>query len=226
MERVVEVVKVIGKRGLSYRQVENEAAYMLDIDSIDHGNILEIIILLGKYDVCLKEHLSDVIEKSQKMHASGSRGRGSLITLLSKTTVNSLTDTIRNLIQLNISTDIQKSGKFSVQLDTTQDITEQDQCSVILRYVTNVVNERLVAVVRCHESTEQSFVKLLTEVLEHLNLDISMCIGNSIDEAPNMQGQYRGFSALLASQSPNHVHVWCYSHVLNLVLSETTQMID
>ncbi len=69
-------------------------------------------------------------------------------------------------------------------------------------------------------------VKLLTEVLEHLNLDISMCIGNSIDEAPNMQGQYRGFSALLASQSPNHVHVFCYSHVLNVVLSETTQMID
>ncbi len=152
--------------------------------------------------------------------------QGSLITLLSKTTVNSVINTIRNLSQLNISTDIQKSGTFSVQLDTTQDITEQDQCSVILRYVTNVVNERLVAVVRCHESTEQSFVKLLTEVLEHLNLDISMCIGNSIDEAPNMQGQYRGFSALLASQSPNHVHVFCYSHVLNLVLSETTQRID
>ncbi len=112
---------------------------------------------------------------------------------------------------------------FSVQLDTTQDITGQDQCSVILRYVTNVVNERLVAVVRCHESTGQSFVKLLTEVLEHLNLDISMCIGNSTDGASNMQGQYRGFSALLASQSPNHV--WCYSHVLNLVLSETTQIV-
>ncbi len=64
--------------------------------------------------------------------------QGSLITLLSKTTVNSVINTIRNLSQLNISTDIQKSGMFSVQLDTTQDITEQDQCSVILRYVTNV----------------------------------------------------------------------------------------
>ncbi len=37
LERVVEVVKVIGKRGLSYRQEENEAAYTLDINSIDHG---------------------------------------------------------------------------------------------------------------------------------------------------------------------------------------------
>jgi len=40
-----------------------------------------------------------------------------------------------------------------------------------------------------------------------------------------MQGQYRGFSALLASHSPNHVHVWCYSHVLNLVLSDTTHIV-
>ncbi|KAI2646688.1 Zinc finger MYM-type protein 1 [Labeo rohita] len=40
-----------------------------------------------------------------------------------------------------------------------------------------------------------------------------------------MQGHYRGFSALLASQSPNNVHVWCYSHVLNLMLSDTTQIV-
>jgi len=37
--------------------------------------------------------------------------------------------------------EIQEAGMFSVQIDTTQDITSQDQCSVILRYVTDVVNE-------------------------------------------------------------------------------------
>lgn len=38
-----------------------------------------------------------------------------------------------------------------------------------------------------------------------------------------MKGRYKGFSALMTSQSPTHVHVWCYAHVLNLVLAETTQ---
>lgn len=123
-------------------------------------NFVELVILLGKYHVCLKEHLSNVIEKSKKLHVSpGSKGRSSLVSLLSKTTVNSVIDTIRNLIQQNISTEIQKAGMFSVQLDTTQDITAQDQCSVILRYVTDVVNERLVTVVWCSASTGQSFVK-------------------------------------------------------------------
>lgn len=75
LERVVDVVKVIGKRGLSYRITENEGAYTLDDNTIDHGNFLELILLLGKYDVCLKEHLDDCVERSKKLHeSSGTRG--------------------------------------------------------------------------------------------------------------------------------------------------------
>ncbi|XP_046870317.1 uncharacterized protein LOC124489198 isoform X2 [Hypomesus transpacificus] len=225
LERVVEVVRVLGKRGLSYRQEHNEAAYTLDINSLDHGNFLELIILLGKYDVCLKEHLSSVIEKSKQIHASGTQGRGSLITLLSKTTVDAVIDAIKHLIQESISADIKKAGMYSVQLDTTQDVTGREQCSVILRFVTDAVHERLVAVVQCSTTTGQSFVTLLTEVLESLQLDIGLCIGNATDGASNMQGQYRGFSALMASKNPTHQHVWCYAHVLNLVLSDTTHSV-
>ncbi|KAJ3595631.1 hypothetical protein NHX12_004934 [Muraenolepis orangiensis] len=96
---------------------------------------------------------------------------------------------------------------------------------VVLRYVTDVVHERLVAVVQCSASTGQAFVQLLTEVFQHFKLDGSMCIGNATDGASNMQGQCKGFSALLATQSPTHVHVWCYAHVLNLVLADTTQIV-
>lgn len=226
LERIVDVVKVIGKRGLSYRHSGNEAAYTLDDDTIDHGNFLELIILLGKYDVCLKEHLHNCVERSKKLHeSSGIRGRGSLVTLLSKTTVNTVIDTVGHPIQDCISSEVQKAGMFSIQLDTTQDITSQDQCSIILRYVTDTVHERLVALVRCEASTGQYFVNLISDVLDHLKLDKDMCIGNATDGASNMQGQYKGFSALMASQSPTHVHVWCYAHVLNLVLSDTTQTV-
>jgi len=44
LERVVDVVKMTGKRGLSYRS-ENEAAYIDDFN-IDHGNFLEVIVPL------------------------------------------------------------------------------------------------------------------------------------------------------------------------------------
>ena len=94
----------------------------------------------------------------------------------------------------------------------------QDQCSVILRYVTDVVNERLIAVVKCEKSTGQYFVDLLTKVMDKLKLDMAWCIGSATDGASNMQAPCKGFSSLLSSQSPNHVHVWCSAHVLNLVL--------
>ncbi|KAJ8346852.1 hypothetical protein SKAU_G00282530 [Synaphobranchus kaupii] len=116
-------------------------------------------------------------------------------------------------------------GLEAEPIDTTQDITTQDQCSVIVRYVTNVIHERLVAVVKCEASTGQYFVQLLSEVLENMKLDINKCIGNSTDGASSMQGRYKGFSALLSAKSPNQVHVWCYAHILNLVLTDTTESV-
>ena len=124
-----------------------------------------------------------------------------------------------------MSSEIEQAGMFSVQIDKTQDITSQDQCSVIVRYVTDVVQERLVAVVKCEASTGQYFVQLLTDVVDKLKLDMSKCIGNATDGASNMQGKYKGFCTLLSSKSPNQVHVWCYAHVLNLVLSDTTEIV-
>ena len=98
-------------------------------------------------------------------------------------------DAIHHLIQENISSDIKKAGMFSVKLDTTQDITSQDQCSIIMRYVTDVVHERLLAVLKCSSSTGQAFVDMLSEVLDKMGLSKTMCIGNATDGASNMQGK-------------------------------------
>lgn len=90
---------------------------------------------------------------------------------------------------------------FSVQIDTTQDVSSTDQCSIILRYVTDVIHERLVAVVDCEKSTGKYFTEALKETLDKLSIDIGTCVGNSTDGAANMQGQHQGFSVLLSEQS-------------------------
>ncbi|KAK0150742.1 InaD-like protein [Merluccius polli] len=121
-----------------------------------------------------------------------------------------------------IAKEVTEAGMFSVQIDTTQDITSQEQCSIVLRYVKDTVQERLLAVVKCEATTGQYFVQMLADVMEKYKLEISNCISNATDGASNMQGQYRGFATLLSSKAPNQVHVWCYAHVLNLVLTDTT----
>jgi hypothetical protein len=224
MERVIEILKMIGKRGLSYRS-RNDAAYTLNDDTIDHGNFLEILLLLSKFDPLIKKHLDTVIEESNNRHASNlaTKGRGSLITLISKTTLNYIIDAMRKIIKKTISEEIKSAGMFSVQLDTTQDISVKDQCSIIIRYVTHKVHERLICVANCTSSTGKSMLELLQEKLSECNINIEYCVGNATDGAANMQGQYNGFTKWLSDVAPHQIHVWCYAHVLNLVLSDTTQ---
>lgn len=106
-------------------------------------------------------------------------------------------------------------------MDTTEDITSKTQCVIVLRYMTDVINEKLIAVVECESSTGENRIVLLKNVLEKNGIDIKKCIGNWSDGAENMQGQYKGFSALLTQDSPAEVHVWCYVHILNFVLADT-----
>ena len=40
--------------------------------------------------------------------------------------------------------------------------------------------------------------------------------------AANMQGKYTGFSSRLSEVAPVQIHVWCYAHVLNLVITDVT----
>lgn len=194
--------------------MENDAAY--------HGTFLELVLLLSKFDICMQTHVNSCIENSKRLHNSGAKGRGSLVTLLSKTTVNTVIEAIGRLIKENIAAEVKEAGMYSIRIDTTQDTTMKDQCSVIIRYVTDVkIQERMIALVNCESSTGQAFVDLLKSVLEKIGLNIVDCVGNSTDGAANMQGEYKGFSALLSAHSPQ-VHVWCHGHVLNLVIMDTT----
>ncbi|XP_031337426.1 uncharacterized protein LOC116166562 [Photinus pyralis] len=89
LHRIIEAIKVIGKRGLSYRGSDNEAAYSLLDDSIDHGNFLEMILLISKLDVLLRNHIEKVAKESKAIHSQPgrTRGRGNMVTFLSKTTI-------------------------------------------------------------------------------------------------------------------------------------------
>lgn len=153
----------------------------------------------------------------------GPKGRGNFVTLFSKTTINYVVEAIGYKIKNIITKEAKESGMYSIQIDTTQDVSCHDQCSIVIRYVLNdTINERLLAVVRSYSGTGESLKDLLKKALLDVDLDVQISIGSSTDGAANMQGQYNGFAAWLSAESPTLVHVWCYAHVLNLVLSDTT----
>ena len=102
---------------------------------------------------------------------------------LSKTSVNSIIAIQSKLIKEKISNSVREAGIYSVQIDSTQDITSTDKCSVILRFVRENVEERLLAVVDSHSATGADLSNLLKEVLQKQNIDVSKYISDSRDEA-------------------------------------------
>jgi len=112
--RIIDIIKLIGKRGLSYRPKNNEAAYKLINQSLDHGNFLEMILLLGKYDPILNAHLEKSIKNSIKSHNAGSKQGEGFVNFLSKTTVNYIIDIITKKMKSFISKEVIEAGIYYI----------------------------------------------------------------------------------------------------------------
>lgn len=233
VEAVIDVLKLIGKQGLSFRG-KVESAHTLDDESVNHGNFLEIILMLKKYDAILEKHLSNVITKS-KIHQSKkpnknqeqkkiSKGRGGQVTFLSNNTIGNIFKFIKEEIKRKICEEVKLAGKYSILMDTTIDVSGLDQCAYVLRYVKNSeIVERLVAVKSVVSTTGEDLFNSLKIILEDANIPLKNCVANAFDGASNMNGQFKGVTARLSEVIPHHIHTWCYAHVLNLVLTDTAQ---
>jgi hypothetical protein len=80
-------------------------------------------LFLGKYDIHFNDHLKNIREKSKKAHELESKGRGGLITFISKTTLNIIIDSIDYSIENKIYDEVCEAGIYSVENDTIQDIS-------------------------------------------------------------------------------------------------------
>ena len=182
VQRLVRIIMFLGKQGLAFREYRHEAAHTLTDDDVNHGNFL-------------KEHIDRVVEASKKTllkrqkdgKVDGNYGRGSLVTFFSHNITTRIIQIIRHFIQESIAEEVKSAGMFSVEMDTTQDVTTQDQCSIVLRCVHNGhVSERLLSLVKSMSGTGASLFSLLKNTLEKYGLGIANCVGGSFDGAANM----------------------------------------
>ncbi|XP_050503443.1 uncharacterized protein LOC126882519 [Diabrotica virgifera virgifera] len=109
VQRFIDIVLFLGRQGIAYRGDKAEGAYSLD--SVEnHGNFLELAMMVANYDVILQNHVKQCIEESKKhkqktiekrklVGKSTKRQyrRGSLITFLSKSFINKLIKTIATI---------------------------------------------------------------------------------------------------------------------------------
>ena len=114
---------------------------------------------------------------------------------------------------------------FSVQMNSTQDISAHDQCANVLRYVVaDRAKERLVRLLNVDNSSGKCLHTVLRNSLAEIGVTLEQCIGDSFDGAANMSSVYSGLQALMTAARPSHIHTWCYAHVLNLVISDASSV--
>jgi len=115
LEKLIDIFLFIGWQGIPYRG-KQERTHSLNNENQNHGNFLELIILISKYDVILQQHLNTSIKYSDKKK----KGRGSLVTFLSKHLINDkLIIPIGNAIQIAIVNEIKECQHFSIIIDST-----------------------------------------------------------------------------------------------------------
>lgn len=97
---------------------------------------------MAKFDLVLKNVIEINSKKSlilkqnaDTKNIKGPRGRGSFNSFLSKNTFNKIIKIIGNLIKKKIADEVINSKIFSLEIDSTQDVSVIDQLSLCIRYV-------------------------------------------------------------------------------------------
>lgn len=169
---------------------------------------------VSKNHPLLSSHLA-VIENARKHNR---------LTFLSNITQNKMISILDELLRKIILENVFKAGKFSIIIDTTTDVSNIKQLSMIIRFVNNqgLINESLIALEIANDASGSGMFNLFCTICEkyELNWKKKLC-AQSFDGAAAMQGCYSGVRTLIQQQNPRAIYVWCFSHVLNLVVVDT-----
>ncbi|GFQ98862.1 uncharacterized protein TNCT_377931 [Trichonephila clavata] len=119
---------------------------------------------------------------------------------------------IKNVMRRLILAEIREENLYSLQVDTTTDMYQMDQCSVVIRYLYNEnIYEKVIGILSCTDLTGLCMFNMITNFLERMNNNVRKYVGNCIDGSSNMCGAYNGFTKWLSENSPRQIRVWCYS---------------
>lgn len=101
--------------------------------------------------------------------------------------------------------DVNEAIFFSMCLETTPDVSKQDQTSVILRFVdkNGKVQECLLDMVHSQDANGARLASSLFETLEKYSLEVTNIRGQGCNGCAAMSGVYRGVQALLKQKMLN-----------------------
>ncbi|KAJ4437609.1 hypothetical protein ANN_17754 [Periplaneta americana] len=196
---LINAVCFLGKQELAFRG-HNES-----VESDNIGNYIEYLSSLSEFDHLLANHLE-----------SSTVFRGTSLAIQ-----NDLIFAISGVMIKNIKPFV------AIVVDETSDCSNQSQLSTILRYVDSTANvqERFIGFTNVSSGkTAAALFQHVEGVVAEYNVGNKL-IAQTYDGASVMAGNINGLKTKVQEKYPQALFVHCYSHVLNLVLQQTTSSI-
>lgn len=210
--------------GLAFHANGNETIAKIDIEntksyfrSQNEGHFIGLVKLLSGENSTLADHLKSCKELEYISKSNP--------TFLSGKFINKVLFIIRTHMVNKIVNEIKVNGNiYGLELDTSQDLTTIDQCSIVVRYVDDESNicERTVLFIESKNSTGKEIYKMIDKSLNDIGLSVRDISGFSFDGAGNLRSENKGVNHYIKKANPKSVYMWCYCHRYNLVIQKAT----
>ncbi|KAK9075908.1 hypothetical protein SSX86_004238 [Deinandra increscens subsp. villosa] len=195
----IEVAKTLLSQGLPFRGHDESS------DSLNKGNFLEILELLGRQS----EELGNVILGNAP---GNSKMTSPTIQLDIK---HCFGEEVLKQIFEDLGDDV-----FSLLVDESSDVSKKEQMAVVIRYVDKygIVKERFIGLVHVTDTSALSLKSAIDDLFSRYGLSLSKLRGQGYDGASNMAGEFNGLRALILKENPSAFYVHCFAHQLQLVV--------
>ncbi|CAI6359463.1 unnamed protein product [Macrosiphum euphorbiae] len=195
-KRTVAAIKFISQRGLPFFGDDEK------LNSPHNGIFLGILEWISEFDPFLSNHFTTY---------------GNTNHILSYT-VRKLIDLMANTVLNHILMEVKSAKYFGIIVDSTPDITHNDQMAYVLRYVdeSGEVFERFIKLENIHGHTAEYLFSTIKAMFDKVGLYIKNCVGQSYDNAVR-SGKYTGLQGRIKELSPVATYVPCAAHSIHLV---------
>lgn len=212
---IIPIIKTIlfcAKQELPLRGDNDSGPLTLIRSQLNDGKFRALLrFRIDSGDVSLEKHVLNHLKNAQYMIPD---------------IQNEIIQICSDIIIRKIILKVDNAQCFTLLGDETIDISGTEQMSVCLRYLDFdndlqklIIREDFVGFVPIYNQTSEKITEALLKRCKELSLKMEKCIGQGYDGAGNMSGHVNGVQARMENLYLLMMYVHCYSHRLNLALS-------